>query len=377
MPISLFYWYTDIKHVDELIDRVRKEGERLQLGGRIRVSPEGINATIGGSEEAVDTFHSFIRREMDDADIDFKISDGGAEHFEFNLQVRNVREVVTLGEHARQATWREAAPHITPEQFRNELLSRNNKQDENGTAKSNSLFSAGSHDEKAELNQGNGPDIVVLDARNSYETAIGRFDGAIVPDTRQFAQFSSFVKRKRDLFKDKRVLMYCTGGVRCERGSAVVSLETEAKSIVQLQGGIDAFLKQFPDGGGVFKGRNLVFDKRITQSFNKESQSLKEEKPAGGITLGECVCCGRPWDDYSAEWRCRHCRSRVLVCTRRECEQKWNGSLEHTEETGTGTDGIQNSPHPLQQLCEKCMRGNATGLKGTTRRKSKRSRRRH
>lgn len=411
MPISLFYWYTDIDDVDGLADRLRVEGERLKLGGRIRVSPEGINATVGGDSEVLDCFHAFICREMDGGDIDFKMSDGGGEHFENTLQVRKVREVVTLGDAARKATWRNAAPHITPEQFRDELLRRKqiahkkDDSDQNGSEAltSNRKMSTGhltpvqtgvksmvdmrnyqlsssienseeghflSHDAVASKQtevhtDATTADVVLLDARNSYETAIGRFDGAIVPNTRQFAQFGSFVRENRDLFKGKRVLMYCTGGVRCERGSAVVSLETEAESIAQLKGGIDAFLKQFPDGGGVFKGRNLVFDKRITQSFRGElSQSDSNHKdrsnekcadaPAGGVVLGKCISCRQPWDDYSAEWRCSHCRCRVLLCDRQACVSWWKGLSTSSDENTAQRDS------DARELCEDCVHQRAT-----------------
>lgn len=405
MPISLFYWYKDIDDVDGLADRVHVEGERLKLGGRIRVSPEGINATVGGDSEVLDCFHAFIRREMDGGDIDFKVSDGGGEHFENILQVRKVREVVTLGDAARKATWRNAAPHITPKQFRDELLRRNqiaHKKDDSGQDGSEALtsgrklstgrltnvqtgvksmrdmrnyqpssFVENSEDDhflsddavskETEVHaNATTTDIVLLDARNSYETAIGRFDGAIVPNTRQFAQFGSFIRENRDLFKGKRVLMYCTGGVRCERGSALVSLETEAESIAQLKGGIDAFLKQFPDGGDIFKGRNLVFDKRITQNFRGElSQSESNRKdrsnekctdaPAGGVVLGKCLSCGQPWDDYSAEWRCTHCRCRVLLCDRQACVSWWKGLSTSSDENTAQRD------RDVHELCEECV----------------------
>ena len=158
MPISLFYWYTDVDDVNGLVDRIRAEGERLKLGGRIRVSPEGLNGTVGGQDDDLEEFHEFVMNAMGSEDIDFKVSEGGAEHFR-GLQVRKVKEVVTLGEGGRGATWRDAAPHLSPEEFRAELLQED-------------------------------ADTVVLDARNGYETAIGRFDNAITPNTRQFAQFA-------------------------------------------------------------------------------------------------------------------------------------------------------------------------------------------
>lgn len=284
MPISLFYYYADVDDVDSMAARLREKGRNLSLGGRIRVSPEGINGTFGGCEKAVSQFHGNVLEEFEGAEIDFKVSEGSAVHFGSEWRVRTCAEVVTMGTNAKKAGWRDAAAHISPEQFKDEIIQERTR------------------------SQGN---VVVLDARNQYEHAIGRFDGAVLPQIRQFSEFPDFVAQNKDLFTGKRVLMYCTGGVRCERGSALVQQVTDATSVAQLQGGIDAFLKMFPNGGDVFRGKNLVFDRRMAVG-NCE-----------GGRVGKCVCCGGAWDDYSAHWRCSHCRGRVLVCDSAQCVGDW------------------------------------------------------
>lgn len=287
MPISLFYLYQDIDDVKETADRLRSKGHMLNLGGRIRVSPEGINGTLGGSEEEVAQFHRAVVQEVKGAEVDFKLSEGGPQHFGQKWQVRTCAEVVTMGKEGRVANWRNAAPHLDAETFRDELIR---------------LHSTGNN---------NKPDIVLLDARNEYESAIGHFDGAILPPIRQFSDFAPFVRRYANHFEGKRVLMYCTGGVRCERGSAMIRLATRAKSVAQLKGGIETFLKQFPDGGGVFHGKNLVFDKRLAIGCTD------------GSVVGKCIICQDNWDDYSAQWRCSYCRYRVLICQKKECTGRW------------------------------------------------------
>lgn len=287
MPISLFYHYADIDDVDGLASRLRWKGHSLNLGGRIRVSPEGINGTLGGPDDAVAEFHAQVLHEFNGAKIDFKLSEGSANDFASQWRVRSCEELVTVGTRGKQASWRDAAPHISATQFRDELLQKR-------SAVTCTL-----------------DDVLVLDARNEYEHAIGRFDGALLPHIRQFSDFAQFVHDEKHVFRGKRVLMYCTGGVRCERGSAVVRKFTDAASVAQLQGGIDAFLKQFPDGGGLFRGKNLVFDRRMAVG-----------NCDGGV-VGKCICCAGPWDDYSSQWRCGRCRIRVLLCDSLKCAEDW------------------------------------------------------
>lgn len=277
MPISLFYYYTPIPDVESLASRLRPLGQSLDLAGRIRLSSDGINATCGGNSSAVQQFHSIILSELGHPSIDFKLAEGSKVHFPEGWIVRICKELVTLGVPSNEASWRDAAPHLTPEEFRREVLAQNRE------------------------------DTVLLDVRNEYEHAIGRFKGALLPPIRQFSDFPKYVRDNGDLFADKRVLMYCTGGVRCETASAYMKNVGGAKSVMQLRGGIDRFIKAYPDGGGLFEGKNLVFDKRMAVGTTCET------------VVGKCIHCGDPWDDYSSNWRCSRCRCRLLICHREDC----------------------------------------------------------
>ena len=104
-------------------------------------------------------------------------------------------------------------------------------------------------------------DLVILDARNDYEWRIGAFEGAIKPDIEHFRQFPKFVDDNLEQFKDKQVLMYCTGGIRCERASTYLKEKGVAKNVYQILGGIHRYAEQYPDG--FFRGKNYVFDDRI------------------------------------------------------------------------------------------------------------------
>lgn len=284
MPVSLFYHYVDISDTNCLAQRLIDYAVGQNLAGRIRVSSEGINGTFGGSQSEVEAFHSFLLEELKPANVDFKVAEGSAENFPEGWKVRICQELVTMGVPPHVAGWREAAPHVEPGQFRSEVLQA--------------------------LQEGS-DQLVVLDVRNQYEHAIGRFKGAVLPSIRQFSDFPKFVHENAYVFRNKRVLMYCTGGIRCERASAYLKSTGEPASVGQLHGGIDRFLKTFPCGGGAFEGKNLVFDTRMAVSTCVPT------------TVGKCISCQCMWDDYSSNRRCCYCRSRVLICDNELCSSEF------------------------------------------------------
>lgn len=277
MPISLFYHYTlSTPDLPNLRKTLLSVGEQLNLSGRCRISAEGINCTCGTySDKSLDEFHSRIRTIFKADKIHFKISTGSPKHFPEGWVVRIVKELVTLG---AQVSWRDAAPHILSHQFRRQVESCEHADD-----------------------------VVLLDVRNGYEHAIGHFRGALLPPLRQFSDLPAYITEHRQLFVGKKVVMYCTGGIRCESASAYVKHHCDAVSVTQLYGGIEAFLNEFPDGGGVWNGKNLVFDKRMAVA--KDVTSI----------VGRCFICNAEWDDYSRNIRCTYCRVRVLICPSESC----------------------------------------------------------
>lgn len=204
-------------------------------------------------------------------------------------------------------------------------------------------------------------DTVIIDVRNHYEANIGRFNppegGAkmIDPMMRKSTEFPIWLDKKetKEMLRGKQVLMYCTGGVRCERASALLKqkIETEddtkslgIKGVYQLQGGIDKYFKQFPSGG-LWKGKNYVFDKRFahappaveavdrTKKVLGDDEAAKVEKVVDGIpasaaeeVLGSCEACSKPWDMYRGKRRCPTCGVPSLIC--RECFEKDKSGLQ-------------------------------------------------
>lgn len=295
--VLLFYRYCDVAAPRALCRWQRTLCERLQLTGKVRLAKEGLNGTVGGVRAATRAYvqavmaHPALRGMTLD---DFKSSPGGARCFA-DLRVAVHQEIVPLGLSPQAVSHRDAGRHLSPEEFHEEvqaLLGRD---------------AAGS---------GGGGGTLLLDCRNFYESKIGRFRGSVAPDIRKFSYFPEYVDRNVELFRGKRVLMYCTGGVRCERGSAYLRSKGVCQDVCQLQGGVHRYLERFPQG--FFRGKLFVFDERYAISSNDDVIAL-------------CVYCGRPWDEFrlcstracrQLVLSCEPCRSTGLTACCRPCQDK-------------------------------------------------------
>lgn len=274
--VLLYYCYCEVKD-PKLICQWQKElCSTLHLIGKIRVATEGINGTVGGTKTATELYakamlsHPTLKIMQAQ---DFKKSEGGAECFS-DLRVGVYKEIVPMGVDPDIISYRLAGIHLEPEEFHKEV--------------------------KAHLeNKSLSSDTILLDCRNFYESKIGQFSHCLAPDIRKFSYFPDYVDQNLDLFKDKKVLMYCTGGIRCERGSAYLRSKNVCKEVYQLKGGIHKYLEQFPDG--FYRGKLFVFDERYAIAFNKD-------------VISECRYCGCPWDQYQL---CStvFCCQLVLSCT--------------------------------------------------------------
>ena len=173
-------------------------------------------------------------------------------------------------------------------------------------------------------------DAVVVDVRNHYEADIGRFDGQVKkggakyidPGMRRSTDFPSWLEKAstQKALAGKQVLMYCTGGIRCERASALLNqkLGSQVAGVFQLQGGIEKYLQEFPDGG-FWKGKNYTFDKREAISAGEPAgvggvltkSQIKEQKTSA---ISRCCRCSAPWDRYTGKRKCFTCGVPVLLC---------------------------------------------------------------
>ncbi len=270
----LFYGFTPVADPDAVRLWQRALCEKLGLTGRILISSDGINATIGGGLNAVKQYVKTTREYKGFHDIDVKWSDGSAADFP-RLSVKVRDEIVSFG-----------AP--------GEL-----KVDENGVVGGGApLDPAALHQLVAER----GDDVVFFDGRNAFETQIGKFRNAVVPDvatTRDFV--AELDSGKYDDLKNRPVVTYCTGGIRCEVLSSLM-LNRGFEEVYQLDGGIVRYGETYKDEG-LWEGSLYVFDRRMHVEFSDHAK-----------TLGECVRCQAPTSKFE---NCSNqaCRNLQLFCT--------------------------------------------------------------
>lgn len=303
--VLLYYCYCQIKEPELIRDWQYELCSKLHLTGKVRVATEGINGTVGGTKTATSLYIKsmlshpiFSVMEVED----FKKSEGGAECFS-ELKVGVYKEIVPMGVDPDVISYRLAGTHLNPTQFHQEVQS---------------LLKDGSSNR----------DTVLLDCRNFYESKIGQFKNCLAPDIRKFSYFPDYVDKNLELFRDKKVLMYCTGGIRCERGSAYLRSKNVCKEVYQLKGGIHKYLEQFPDG--FYRGKLFVFDERYAISFNND-------------VISACRYCEAQWDKYqlcSTDFCCQlvlscpSCRLKGLTACCSVCqakEQKFDGCTRREE----------------------------------------------
>lgn len=263
--ILLYYKYTDVESPAQQVKLQKKLCESLGLKGRIIIATEGINGTVSGTHQACNAYIDSMNSHEIFHGIDFKVSQCEGEPFP-RMRVVEKQEITRMGKSPTEISYKDTGKHVTPQQA-HELIATNK-------------------------------DLLILDGRNNYEAAIGRFENALVPDIENFRDFPDYIDKNQDLFKDKEVLMYCTGGIRCERASAYLKSKNVAKAVYQLKGGIDRYAQEYPDG--YFRGKNYVFDGRIAVPVNND-------------ILSSCALCQQAADDY---YNCVYagCNKQKIIC---------------------------------------------------------------
>lgn len=261
---------TAIYHFSKLDEAARAalgtELQKLATGDRLRglliLSPEGINGTVAGTPELIEEFKAVLRKFFAGESLSFKDSQTDVMPFR-RFKVDRRSEVVT--------TFRED---------------------------SNLELNAGTYLSPAEWDEKSGQaDVVILDTRNVYETELGVFRGAVDPHLKKFSEFAEYANRT-EIPKDKTVLMYCTGGIRCEKALPIMKA-AGFKNVFQLQGGILRYLAERPEGA--FEGECFVFDHRV--SVDKHLQPSKRYKL--------CPHCGNP---AAENIECLQCGLEAVVC---------------------------------------------------------------
>lgn len=275
LSITASYVFVDLPR--ESLEGLREElfafGKDRDMRGLVLIATEGLNSTVSGSLEAIEEWKLLLTEKF--GPVTFKDSTATRQVFvRWSVKMKN--EIVAIKNPSIHPGTRHR--HVSPEEW-HQLMQRD--------------------------------DVVVIDARNSYEYKIGKFKNAVDPGTRAFSQFPGAVAKLK-IPKNKKVMMYCTGGIRCEK--AIYAMEEQGyEDVVQLEGGILAYLQQFPEG--TFEGECFVFDHRVAVDGHLQPSKIYDL----------CPHCGDPGDQFIT---C-HCGNTQRVCAncvqqeeRRTCSKR-------------------------------------------------------
>lgn len=283
-----FYRYVKLPDPQAYRDQLYLDLSKLGVFGRIYVAEEGVNAQISVPEAHFDAFEQYINasEELQGERLNVAVDDDGKSFFKLKIQVRN--KIVADGLDDKSFDVTKRGVHLKAEDF-NKLA--------------------------------NDPNTVIVDMRNHYESEVGHFKGAITPDVDTFKQALPVVEEILQDKKDKNIVMYCTGGIRCEKASAYYK-HKGFKNVFQLEGGIIEYARRAQEKGleNYFVGKNFVFDERLGERISDE-------------VISQCHQCGAPCDDHTnckndgchlLFIQCKNCADEFEGCCSNECKDVIN-----------------------------------------------------
>ena len=272
--VLLYYKFAPVKDPEAVRLWQRALCEQLNLKGRILISEHGLNGTVGGDLEDLKAYVKQTKSYTAFKGITFKWSDGSRDDFP-RLSIRVRPEIVTFG---------------VPDEI---------------TVDDKGVVGAGKHLKPEQVHQlikERGDDVVFFDGRNAYEAAVGKFKNAVVPQTRTTRDFLAALESdKYNDIKDKPVVTYCTGGVRCEVLSALMK-NRGFKEVYQMEGGVVKYGETYKDEG-LWEGSLYIFDQRMGTKFSDKA-----------VDIGVCVHCGAKTSNYE-NCALLSCNNLVLICT--------------------------------------------------------------
>ncbi|WP_276374020.1 rhodanese-related sulfurtransferase [Chryseolinea sp. H1M3-3] len=272
-----FYKYHHILDPKEFRDELYKGLESLEVLGRIYIATEGINAQISVPEEHFDRFKKYLYSIsfLNHVRLNLAVQDNGKSFFKLKILVR--KKIVADGLDDSTFDVTNTGIHVNAREF-------------------NALA-----DDK---------DTIIVDMRNHYESEVGHFKNAICPNVDTFREELQIVEDIMTDRKDKKLLMYCTGGIRCEKASAWMK-HLGFKNVFQLDGGIIEYARQTKEQGieSKFIGKNFVFDERLGERITED-------------IIAVCHQCGKPCDDHT---NCKNDGCHLLFIQCKECREKFEG----------------------------------------------------
>ena len=272
--VLLYYCYTPLADPEQFRDEHHRLCLALDLRGRVIVAAEGLNGTVSGTVESCAQYMATVKADPRFAALEFKVDAVPAHTFQ-KLHVRVKPEIVHSSLRHVQPH-KKTGQHLSPEEFR-ALKDRD--------------------------------DVVVVDVRSDYEYNLGRFRNAVTLDMENFRDFPARVERLKT-FKDKKILTYCTGGVKCEKASAYL-LEQGFENVYQLHGGIIKY--GIESGGEDFDGQCYVFDTRIAVDVNRVNPTVISRCQGCEQPSNRLVNCANP-----------HCNAHLPLCA--ACGEQWQGA---------------------------------------------------
>lgn len=265
--ISSFYHFVPIDDPKTLQQACLKFMHDNQLKGTLLIATEGLNGTISGRRESIDALHDWLRKDSRFVQLKYKHSYSKTMPF-LRAKVKLKAEIVTLGQPDLNVQ-KYAGTYVKPKDW-NQLIKS--------------------------------PDVILVDTRNDYEVKIGTFPNAVNPHTASFREFPQFAQTALDPKKHKKVAMFCTGGIRCEKSTAYLN-SLGFDEVYHLDGGILQYLEDIPENESLWQGECFVFDERVAVNHNLE--------PGG---YEQCHACRLPLDekdlaspDYVSGVSCPHC----------------------------------------------------------------------
>ncbi len=275
--VLLYYQYVEIEDPDYFARKHLKYCQSLNLKGRVLVGKEGINGTVSGTVEDTERYMDELKADERFRDMVFKIDEAEGHAFK-KMHVRPREEIVSLKLEEDVNPKEITGNYLEPKEFMEAL------EDD---------------------------DVIVIDARNDYEYDIGHFRNAIRPDIKAFRDLPDWIEQNLSDQKDKKVLTYCTGGIRCEKFSGYL-MKKGFSDVSQLHGGIVTYGKDPEVQGKYFDGKCFVFDDRLAVNVNRTDEDT---------VVGKCYHCEEPADTYI---NCANvqCDKLHIVCD--SCKEEYN-----------------------------------------------------
>lgn len=312
--VCALYRFVQLDDYERLRQPLLDLMQARDIKGTLLLAREGINGTVSGTREAINALLAWFDLDPRLAGIDHKFSEDHEQPF-YRAKVKLKKEIVTMGVQGIDPR-RVVGTYVTPKEW-NRLISS--------------------------------PDVILVDTRNDYEVQIGTFKHAVNPHTKTFREFPAWVKQNLDPARHKKVAMFCTGGIRCEKSTAYLK-EQGFDEVYHLQGGILKYLEEVPKENTLWEGECFVFDNRVTVDHDLQRGHYDQ-----------CHACRMPISDadkqhphFRAGVSCHHCygekdMDRIHRLEERE-KQVQLARLRGEQHIGVDADRIKAVRRPLKWL---------------------------